>query len=258
MTRVAVEAERRDHHPEWFNVWATVDITLSTHECDGLSMRDGRWRDSLIRLPRSQIRSGGWPMSYLKRLFVLFALLFAMPATADEFREGLRAFQLGENEKAAAIFRQLAAGQNRDAQFMLGVLHEGGYGVDKNLVEAVSWYLKAAEAGLASAQYNLGIFYQFGQGVLQECLLKPSPGTAARPAKVMLRHRTTSRRSISRAKVLQRIRRSLKWYEIATKKLKGNAKSIALKNRDKVGQALSADAGLAAKRRAADFRPVRE
>jgi len=40
MTRVAVEAERRDHHPEWFNVWATVDITLSTHECDGLSMRD--------------------------------------------------------------------------------------------------------------------------------------------------------------------------------------------------------------------------
>ena len=40
MTRVAVEAERTDHHPEWFNVWATVDITLSTHECDGLSMRD--------------------------------------------------------------------------------------------------------------------------------------------------------------------------------------------------------------------------
>ncbi|MED5572634.1 MAG: 4a-hydroxytetrahydrobiopterin dehydratase [Pseudomonadota bacterium] len=40
MTRVAVEAERRDHHPEWFNVWATVNITLSTHECDGLSMRD--------------------------------------------------------------------------------------------------------------------------------------------------------------------------------------------------------------------------
>ena len=38
-------------------------------------------------------------MFYLKRLFVLFALLFAMPATADEFREGLRAFQLGETRK---------------------------------------------------------------------------------------------------------------------------------------------------------------
>ena len=40
MSRVALQAEKMDHHPEWFNVWATVDITLSTHECDGLSMRD--------------------------------------------------------------------------------------------------------------------------------------------------------------------------------------------------------------------------
>ena len=40
MTRIAIEAERMDHHPEWLNVWATVDITLSTHECNGLSMRD--------------------------------------------------------------------------------------------------------------------------------------------------------------------------------------------------------------------------
>ena len=40
MSRIAREAERMDHHPEWSNVWATVDITLSTHDCDGLSMRD--------------------------------------------------------------------------------------------------------------------------------------------------------------------------------------------------------------------------
>lgn len=40
MTRVAVEAERIDHHPEWYNVWATVDVTLTTHDCSGLSDRD--------------------------------------------------------------------------------------------------------------------------------------------------------------------------------------------------------------------------
>ncbi len=40
MSRIAMEAERQDHHPEWFNVWATVDITLSTHDCHGLSSRD--------------------------------------------------------------------------------------------------------------------------------------------------------------------------------------------------------------------------
>ena len=40
MSRVALQAERMDHHPEWFNVYSTVDITLSTHDCDGLSERD--------------------------------------------------------------------------------------------------------------------------------------------------------------------------------------------------------------------------
>ena len=40
MSRVAIEAERVDHHPEWSNVWATVDVTLTTHDCSGLSSRD--------------------------------------------------------------------------------------------------------------------------------------------------------------------------------------------------------------------------
>ncbi|XP_067876511.1 pterin-4-alpha-carbinolamine dehydratase isoform X2 [Heterodontus francisci] len=40
MTRVALQAEKMDHHPEWFNVYNKVHITLSTHECGGLSERD--------------------------------------------------------------------------------------------------------------------------------------------------------------------------------------------------------------------------
>lgn len=40
MTRVALLAERMNHHPEWFNVYNRVDITLSTHERQGLSRND--------------------------------------------------------------------------------------------------------------------------------------------------------------------------------------------------------------------------
>lgn len=40
MTRVAIKAQELDHHPEWFNVYNRVEITLSTHEADGITQRD--------------------------------------------------------------------------------------------------------------------------------------------------------------------------------------------------------------------------
>lgn len=40
MTEVAAIADRMDHHPEWSNVYDRVEITLTTHDADGLTMRD--------------------------------------------------------------------------------------------------------------------------------------------------------------------------------------------------------------------------
>jgi 4a-hydroxytetrahydrobiopterin dehydratase len=50
MTRVAMVAEKLDHHPEWFNVYKTVDVTLSTHDAGGLTERDVKLAEAMNKL----------------------------------------------------------------------------------------------------------------------------------------------------------------------------------------------------------------
>ena len=50
MSRVALVAEKMNHHPEWFNVWNTVRIDLSTHDVGGLSSRDAELAKAISAL----------------------------------------------------------------------------------------------------------------------------------------------------------------------------------------------------------------
>jgi 4a-hydroxytetrahydrobiopterin dehydratase len=50
MTRAAIWAEKWNHHPEWSNVYKTVDVTLTTHDADGLSALDAKLGAKLDQL----------------------------------------------------------------------------------------------------------------------------------------------------------------------------------------------------------------
>jgi 4a-hydroxytetrahydrobiopterin dehydratase len=50
MTRAALLAEKLDHHPEWFNVYKTVEVTLSTHDAGGVTELDVRLAEAMDKM----------------------------------------------------------------------------------------------------------------------------------------------------------------------------------------------------------------
>lgn len=52
MARVALAAEKLDHHPEWSNVYKTVDVTLSTHDAGGVTELDIKLAEAMDRFAR--------------------------------------------------------------------------------------------------------------------------------------------------------------------------------------------------------------
>ena len=53
MTRAALVAEQMNHHPEWFNVYNSVDVTLATHDAGGLTALDIRLAQAMDKLAGS-------------------------------------------------------------------------------------------------------------------------------------------------------------------------------------------------------------
>ena len=75
---------------------------------------------------------------------------------------------LEDDKEAVKWYRKAAEQGFVYAQFNLGMMYRKGEGVLEDDKEAVKWYRKAAEQGFATAQRQLGILYALGQGVLED------------------------------------------------------------------------------------------
>jgi TPR repeat protein len=91
------------------------------------------------------------------RLCISVLVLAGAPLTSAwaGYDEGLAAYQRGRHDMALKEFSDAAARGDARAQRSLGLMHERGDGVPRDLVLAAEWYRKAIAQGLIGAQYNL-------------------------------------------------------------------------------------------------------
>lgn len=95
-------------------------------------------------------------------VFLAAAVISALAGCNTGFHTGLAAYE-GENYAQAAVKLQPLAEQGHArSQFLFGLMHERGHGVEQDLERAAHWYRAAAEQGFAPAQTNLGVALQTG------------------------------------------------------------------------------------------------
>jgi TPR repeat protein len=106
------------------------------------------------------------PSTFVLLLAVILGacLSAAGPVRADALADGHAAWDKGEFEKSMSILMPLAEAGVAQAQFTVGVMYWNAQGVPENAPEAVRWFLLAADQGLADAYYSLGQQYSLGGG----------------------------------------------------------------------------------------------
>jgi TPR repeat protein len=97
-----------------------------------------------------------YPSSFLRRALGLLMLVSVpcSPAWAS-YDDGVAAYQHGRFDLAIKAFGDAAARGDARAKRSLGLMHERGEGVPRDVAMAAEWYRKALALGLESAQYNL-------------------------------------------------------------------------------------------------------
>lgn len=92
---------------------------------------------------------------FLTTLFL--AITLSSTAFADDFSDGFAAYEKGDYKTAMELWKPYAKQGEPSAQYNLGLMYDNGEGVPEDDKQAIKWYRLAAWQGYAKAQYNLGL-----------------------------------------------------------------------------------------------------
>ena len=144
-------------------------------------------------------------------LVLLVTFLMAIPVYADNFLDGVDAYNNKDYKEAIRLFR-LAIDQGlAQAQNNLGSMYDSGQGVPQDYKEAIKWYRLSAEQGYAEAQYNLGVMY--GYKIPQDFALAHMWFNLCVPSgdKDCVKHRNIVEKKMSKQQIEEAQEMALKW-----------------------------------------------
>jgi TPR repeat protein len=154
---------------------------------------------------------------YLVSILAVFSLAFSAAIAAGNYQDGRSAYDVGDFEKALAVWAPAADSGDADSQYGMGLLYSEGIVVPMDDNEALKWFGLAAEQGHGDAQYKLGVMHANGWGVpmdeteaMKWYKLAAENGVTA--AQVSLGTMYQNGFSVEQDKV-----EALKWFSVAVK-----------------------------------------
>jgi TPR repeat protein len=102
---------------------------------------------------------------YLVSVVAIFALVLPAAAAAGSYQDGRDAYDVGNFDKAMAVWAPAAESGDADSQYGMGLLYSEGIVVPMDDLQALKWFGLAAEQGHGEAQYKLGVMHANGWGV---------------------------------------------------------------------------------------------
>lgn len=102
---------------------------------------------------------------FIALISFMISLVFSTLVYGGDYETGRAAYDVGDFERAQAVWAPAAESGDADSQFGMGLLYANGYGVPLDDAQALKWYMLAADQDHGQAQCNIAVMHANGWGV---------------------------------------------------------------------------------------------